>query len=221
MARAVPEYSGNFYILGVIHRDRRNPDIIRQWLEKLRPDVITVEVSRYSLDFRRSAGKMYREKLDGICSCLSAEGYGRANPCFEDLYAFLEMPPEFTAADDYRRRNHAFIYPVDMDFFSFLKLRSVGDLIDGENLRKALAGGSTNIGAVERVLADLYFQKGVAAFSYDEEMAVRDRFICHKIGILRKRHGDARFLHIAGWRHLRDPLSLYSPFEPVKIFAYD
>jgi len=221
MERAVPDYPGNFYMLGIIHRDRRNPDIIRQWLEKLKPDVITVEVSRYSLDFRHNAGKMYREKLDGICSCLSAEGYGPANPCFEDLYAFLETPPEFTAADDYHRRNNAFVYPVDMDLFSFLKLRSVGELINGENLRKALAGASENIGTTERVLADLFFHKGVAAFSYDEEMAIRDRSICHKIGILRKRHGDARFVHIAGWRHLRDPLSLYGPFGPVKIFAYD
>ena len=74
---------------------------------------------------------------------------------------------------------------------------------------------------VERVLADLYFHKGVTAFSYSEEMAMRDKFMCHKISILRKRHKNGRFLHIAGWQHLRDPLSLYGPFQPVKIFPYD
>lgn len=217
MARADNEYSGDFFMLGIIHRDERNPDILRTWLTKIQPDVVTVEISRYSLDFRRSAGNMYRERLSGICGCRDMRQYGRT---IDELYSFIDMPLEFAVADEYCRQNDIDVYPVDMDLFSLLKLRKVDELIDRENIMKNLSGDKKPVMS-ESMLADLYFRRGVAAFSYDEEMAIRDNFMCHKIGILRKRFKNKRFLHIAGWQHLRDPLSFYAVFHPVKIFPYD
>lgn len=221
MANASAGDSGDFFMLGVIHRDERNREILNQWLEKLRPDVITLEISQYSLDFRKITGPMYREKLDGTCSWLSSKGLARTNVRLESLYSFLDMPAEFAIADEYRTRNNIDVYPIDMDFFSFLKLRWVDELINEKNVQESLAETHERLGPQERVLAELYFHKGVVAFLYDEEMAMRDRYMCRKIDILRKRHRAGRFLHIAGWQHLRDPLSLYDPFRPVKIFPYD
>lgn len=208
-------------MLGIIHRDARNPESLRKWLEKLRPDVITCEISRYALHFRRTTGQMYRKRLDDICASLSPELSGPANSRFKDLYSFIDIPAEFIIADEYCRRNNIGLYPVDMDLFSFLKLRKIDELINSRNIQRNLADDHERSGPLEQVLADLYFHKGVTAFSYDEEMAMRDRFMCHKIHILRKRHKNGRFVHIAGWQHLKDPLSLYDPFQPVKIFPYD
>lgn len=208
-------------MLGIIHRDVRNPESLRKWLEKLRPDVITCEISRYSLDFRRATEEMYRKRLDDICASLSPQWSGPADPRLEDLYSFIGIPAEFIMADEYCRRNNSDLYPVDMDLFSFLKLRKIDELIDSQNIQKSLTDSHAGSGTAEQVLADLYFYKGVTAFSYDEEMAMRDSFMCHKIGILRRRYQSQRFVHIAGWQHLEDPLSLYEPFQPVKIFLYD
>lgn len=204
-------------MLGVIHRDERNPGILRTWLEKIQPDVITVEVSRYSLEFRLSIGDMYRERLGSVCGRLDRPHRGRA---VGDLYSFIDMPSEFTIAEEYCKSHDILVYPVDMDLFSALKLRRTDELIDGKNVAANLRRDEKT-GTSQKVLADLYFRKGVTAFSYDEEMAIRDNFMCHKIGILRKRCANGRFLHIAGWQHLRDPLSLYDRFHPVKIFPYD
>lgn len=208
-------------MLGIIHRDARNRESLRKWLKKLRPDVITCEVSRYSLHFRRRAGQIYRERLDDICASLPADGSGPVNSRLRDLYSFIDIPLEFAIADEYSKQNNIGLYPVDMDLFSFLKLCKVDELISSQNIHESLVDDHEGSGSAERALADLYFHKGVTAFSYDEEMAMRDKFMCHKIGILRKRHRNGRFVHIAGWQHLRDPLSLYAPFQPVKIFPYD
>ncbi len=43
---------------------------------------------------------------------------------------------EFMIADDYCRRNNIDVYPVDMDLFSFLKLRKIDELIDRQNIVK-------------------------------------------------------------------------------------
>ena len=141
MARALSEhpYPGDFFMLGIIHRDQRNPEALRRWLENLRPDVITLEISRYSLDFRRSKGKIYREKLDDICASLYFEGFDQAHSHLENFYSFIEMPLEFMIAEDYRRRNNIHVYPVDMDLFSFLKLRKIDELINRQNVQKSLA----------------------------------------------------------------------------------
>jgi hypothetical protein len=216
MAHADTEYSSDFYMLGVIHRDERNPEVLHSCFERIWPDVITVEISQFSIDFRRLTGNMYREKLKGI----QTESGPQCDRRIADVTSFIDMPSEFTIADEYCRQNNKHVYPVDMDLFSRLKLGKVDELTDRKNI---MAGVAPDIprGMPEKLLADLYFRKGVAAFNYDEEMAMRDNFICHRIAILRKRYKGGRLLHIAGWQHLRDPLSLYDAFHPVKIYPYD
>jgi len=222
MARAVDQFSpGKFFMLGIIHRDRRNDRLLGEWIEKLRPEVITLELSPYGLAFRRSLGGVYRRKIDDICDGLRLEGHACLSPELEDLYSYVEIPREYEIAGDYCRRTNACVYPVDMDLFSFMKLRQIDELISRENIRKNLSEKERRGGSAQEVLAGLYFRSGVTAFSYSEEMMLRDRFMCHGIGLLRKRFCEKRFLHIAGWQHLKDPLNLYAQFQPVKIFPYD
>ena len=45
-----------FHILGIIHRDRSNGRIIGDWLNMIRPQLITLEFSRYGLMFRKEKG---------------------------------------------------------------------------------------------------------------------------------------------------------------------
>lgn len=222
MAHAVDQFfPGKFFMLGIIHRDRRNDRLLEEWIGKLKPEVITLELSPYGLAFRRSLGGVYRRKIDDICDGLRLEGHTCVSSELEDLYSYVEIPREYEIAGDYCRRTNACLYPVDMDLFSFMKLREIDELISRENIRKNLSEKERSGGSTEEVLAGLYFRSGVTAFSYSEEMVLRDRFMCHGIGLLMKRLCDKRFLHIAGWQHLKDPLNLYAQFQPVKIFPYD
>jgi len=208
-------------MLGIIHRDRRNDELLEKWIESLRPQVITLELSPYGLAFRRSMGEAYRRKIDDICLSLRLEGHACLPGDLDDFYSYVEVPREFEIASDYCTRTDACLYPVDMDLFSYMKLRELDELISVENIGKSLSQKTQNRGSMERVLAGLYFGSSVTAFSYTDEMALRDRFMCRRISLLMKRFSDKRFLHIAGWQHLKDPLDVYAQFNPVKIYPYD
>ena len=208
-------------MLGIIHRDRRNDELLGKWIDALTPEVITLELSPYGLAFRQAMGKAYRKKIDDIVRSLEGEGHPCSPGDVDDLYAYVDIPREFTVADEYCRRSGARLYPVEMDLFSWMKLRGIDELISRDNVEKNLAFAAPEGRGTENVLASLYFRSGVAAFSYTDEMALRDGFMCRGIGVLAKRFSGKRFLHIAGWRHLTDPLGLYARFHPVKIFPYD
>ena len=149
------------------------------------------------------------------------EGHACLPGDLDDFYSYVEVPREFEIASDYCARSDACVYPVDMDLFSYMKLREIDELISAENIGKSLSQKTQNRASLEKVLAGLYFGSSVTAFSYTDEMALRDRFMCRGIGLLMKRFSDKRFLHIAGWQHLKDPLDLYAQFHPVKIYPYD
>lgn len=210
-----------FYMLGIIHRDRRNDELLGKWIDALTPEVITLELSPYGLAFRQAMGKAYRRRIDDIVRSLEGEGHPCLSGEVEDLYAYVDVPREFTIADEYCRRSGARLYPVDMDLFSWMKLREIDELINRTNVEKSVAFRAREGRGAENVLASLYFRSGVSAFSYTDEMALRDGFMCRGIGALTKRFSGKRFLHIGGWRHLTDPLGFYARFQPVKIFPYD
>lgn len=222
MAESWDDYSPDrLFMLGIIHRDKSNDAIILTWVERIKPDVITIEISPYGLAFRQILGPVYREKIDTICRQLQSEQGDDVCEDLKDLYAFIEVPPEYTVCHDYCVRNRASLFPVDMDHFSFIRLRNIDELIDIENIRKISAHRPRNNVSSEHVIAGLFFKSGITAFTYDAQMEIRDRYMSRKIALLKRHFGDRRFLHIAGWKHLKDPLNIYDPFRPVKIFAYD
>jgi hypothetical protein len=206
MARPDDEvFPVSFHMLGIIHRDGRNDELLGKWIDALTPGVITLELSPYGLAFRQAMGKVHRERIDDIVCSLRSEGRHFLPGNLDDLYAYVDVPHEFTIADEYCRRSGARLYPVDMDFFSWTKLRRIDELISRENVEKNLTFGVSDGRGRENVLASLYFRSGVTAFSYTGEMALRDGYMCRGIGVLAKRFSGKRFLHIAGWRHLADP----------------
>jgi len=211
----------SFHVLGIIHRDRRNDEFLGRWIDALTPDVITLELSPYGLAFRQAMGEVYRERIDDIVHSLRSEGHPCSPDDVDDLYAYVDVPREFTIADEYCRQSGAYLYPVDMDLFSWMKLRGIEELINRANVEKSVTLRAPEGRGTENVLAGLYFRSGVTAFPYTDEMALRDGYMCRGIGVLAKRFSGRRFLHIAGWRHLADPLGLYARFHPVKIILYD
>ena len=69
--------------------------------------------------------------------------------------------------------------------------------------------------------ARLFFEKGVSLFPYTGQMRARDSHMRDRIQELMESHENARFLHICGWQHLRDPRGLYAPLNPHKVFIHD
>ncbi len=208
-------------MLGIIHRTGETMSSSQNGSMCWHPKSSRWSCPPTAFAFRQAMGKVYRKRIDESFAPCGAKVIAVRPGDVDDLYAYVDVPREFAIADGYCRRSGASLYPVDMDFFSWTKLRGIDELTSPENVEKSLTFRDRPGRTTENVLASLYFRSGVTAFSYTDEMALRDGYMCRGIGVLAKRFSGKRFLHIAGWRHLVDPLGLYARFQPVKIFPYD
>ncbi len=212
------QWSG-FVMLGVIHGERSGRALLEGWLESTGPDMVTLEFSCYGLNFRRAAGTAKRKVGEAIDE-LRAEGLRIDEAALDALFAYIDLPLEFTAASEYCARRGAHLFLVDMDRFSSAHLTRMDELIAKENLRVLLEPDRCK-GGRQKAMARLFFEKGIKTFPYTEEMRLRDRHMSGRIGRLIKRYAPSRAVHICGWQHLCDPLGLYTALGPKKAFIYD
>lgn len=213
-------------MLGVIHRDRESEHLLSGWLESFRPDIITLEFSHYGLNFREARGAGLRQSVRETVDRLRADGYEVDDKALSDVFSYIDLPAEYTIASEYSRRHVARVFLVDMDCLSSSKLAMIDDLLARENLISLLCGVGQDgpdrrSGNPERVLAGLFFEKGVKAFTYTREMRVRGEYMRDRIVRLMERYQDSRFLHICGWQHLYDPYNIYGFLNPTKVFIHD
>ena len=220
-AKPVIGPGGAFIMLGVIHRDESGPGLLDHWLDAVKPDVITVEFSNYGMTFRKKWGPLYRQRIEEVCNRLKKDNA----PCYDNalsmVFSYVEMPYEFERASRYGQDHNVPVLLVDMDLFSYLRLKEIEKLLSRENLEKLLSedrGGETGY---EHILARLFFENGVRTTAYTEEMRTRDRYMSGKIEAVSACYRGKRLLHICGWQHLQDPHNLYGPLNPTKVFIYD
>ncbi|HOE17453.1 MAG TPA: hypothetical protein PLX02_06675 [Syntrophorhabdaceae bacterium] len=222
MAMAIDiDRNRRFYMLGVIHRDERNREVLSRWIAGIGPDVITLEFTQYGLMFREKNRDRYKKRIDEALEKLKNGKRYCSGSAIEALESFLNMPDEYEIASGYCAERQLPFYLIDMDAFSCLKLQKVDELFDAGNIERLLTEENAGNGSGEATMARLFFTSGIKTATYDDEMYVRDRHMADRISLLMKHAPDKRFLHIAGWRHLEDPHNLYAPLNPLKVFPYD
>jgi hypothetical protein len=209
------------FLLGVIHRDEDGPALLKDWLTRIKPDVVTIELSHYGLRFRRELGEEYKRRVGEIVMQLNENGQKYNEEALASLFAYVNIPYEFDVVSAYASENEIPFYLIDMDFFSYVKLRAIEDLFSEENIEKVLTRTEGPNGNQEKTAARLYFEKGIKIVPYDREMYVRDRYMIAKIKDLVKNNPNRRLLHVCGWQHLEDPSNLYGIFKPTKVFSHD
>jgi hypothetical protein len=210
-----------FHILGVIHRDKDNDRIIGEWLNTIRPQTITLEFSRYGLMFRKEKGRFYRNKIESVLTQMRQSREIFNEEALSCLNAYIDLPAEYEAASLYCNENGASLYLVDMDLFSYTKLKDADELFSEKNIRNIIKTWDGNTGVHERIMARLFFDSGIQTAPYTEEMRIRDRYMGSRIGTLLQDHKGKRITHITGWQHLKDPYNIFTPFHPIKVFPYD
>lgn len=219
MAR--PDSSDQFTMIGLVHRHADLAKLLAGWLVSIQPDVITMELSSHGVAFRQSRGAELAARLRDRVEELRAGGYQIDNRALEMLLAYIALPSEFAAASDFAAPRGIPLFLVDMDSPSRAHLDHVEELLARDNLVKLLCGPPAEAGCLETTAARLFFEKGVALFPYTEEMCMRDRHMRDRIKELMGSRTGARFVHICGWQHLRDPYGLYGPLNPRKVFIHD
>lgn len=204
------------YMIGVIHGDDRAKKRLLRILQNISPDVVTVEFTNYGLNFRTKNVNWIKKKVKKIFSCMNDE-----KEKIKNSLKILKIPYEYLTAKRYAEAKRIPLFLVDMDFFSFFRLRYVRELLDGENLLKLVNEEHCPPLQIEKRIANAYFEKNIKIFSSSEEMRVRDEYTVRLITKIMEENIGRVIAHICGWQHLIDENGYYSKFNPQKIYIYD
>lgn len=208
----------SLYMIGIIHMDKGAQKRLRKIIESIGPCAITVEFTNYGLNFRRKNYRRIRRKLKRKLSQFHELPRTKVT---ENLLNFLRIPYEYVIAKNYARNKGIPLYLVDMDFFSFLRLRYVDDLLKDENVRIMAKCACSHDLNDEKRIADMYFEKNTKLFKYSEEMRVRDEYTCRLIRRIMEENRGEKIVHVCGWQHLADEYGYFSKLNPHKIYIYD
>ncbi|NIS63371.1 MAG: hypothetical protein GTO13_22590 [Proteobacteria bacterium] len=213
-------------LVGTIHRDPNGLPRLMEILERESPDIITLEMSEYSVAFREKMGPYLKGKLFQILQSLHGKFTRKQrgklhrpnNPfqigAIQAILQALELPFEFRAVKAYCERARISFRCIDVSKYSWDKLKRLGDeMITEDNMRKILAFAPMDpheeLGkqrALARRLisrdADQLFIEAFLHGKMGDGMVPRDRYMSLRIKEILKDHGKT--LHVGGWEHLLD-----------------
>ena len=198
--------SANFslILIGTVHSDPRGQARAGKLLHHLRPDLVTVEISPFSLGYRLKHGGRWLRQLAAALAELPAGAEGHL--AIQRLAAQVAMPFEVQASGDYSRRVKVPWRPLDLGFLARRHLPRYGpELLSPNNLRALIA---TADGELEDFVAGQFRRARQAwagalrqrIFPGDPESWRRERFLARRLRGLVSRH--RRVVHLGGWEHL-------------------
>jgi hypothetical protein len=201
-----PIASYRLTLIGTVHGDPRGRARAGGLLNHLRPDLVTVEISPFSLRYRRQHEARWQRQLENALAALP-EG-AALHLAIRRLAAQVTLPFEVRAAQDYRRRNGVPWRPLDLGFLSRRHLPRFGpDLLTPANLKALL--GTADGGLEEFVAAE--FRRARTALARAPRRPIssgapetwrRERLLARRLRGLTSRH--RRVVHLGGWEHLVD-----------------
>ena len=208
-------------LVGTVHGDPRGQARAGKLLHHLRPDLVTVEVSPFSLGYRLKHGRGWQRQLAAALTALPAGA--ERHLAIQRLAAQVALPFEVRAAGEYSRRLKVPWRPLDLGFLSRRHLpRYATELLCLANLEALLA---TADGDLEDFVAG-EFRRARQAWAGAPrrrilpgvpETARRERFLARRLRRQVARH--RRVVHLGGWEHLvewEDSPGLWSDLADLK-----
>lgn len=196
--------SAALILIGTVHGDPRGYERVLRLLKCLRPAVVTVEISRFSLRYRRAWEDRWQRLLNEALAGLPPEAAG--HPAIRRVAAQIALPFEYRAAGDYSRRWGAKCLPLDLGGLSRRHLPRYGrELLSTANLRVLTAEPQDSLEdlvAQEFRRARLAWQRSPwrLAMGSTPETLRRERLLARRLERLARQGG--RIAHLGGWEHL-------------------
>ena len=191
-------------LIGTVHGDPRGRARAGKLLDRLRPDMVTVEISPFSLHYRLKHGARWQRRLAAALAELPAGA--ERHLAIQRLAAQVALPFEVRAACEYSRRVNVPWRPLDLGFLSRRHLpRYATELLSLANLEALLA---TADGKLEDFVAG-EFRRARQAWAGAPRRRVipgapetrrREHFLARRLRALVSRH--RRVAHLGGWEHL-------------------
>jgi hypothetical protein len=203
---AIWQDSANFslILIGTVHGDPRGQARAGKLLQHLRPDLVTVEISPFSLGYRLKYGRRWQRQLAAALAELPPGA--ERHLAIQRLAAQVALPFEVQAAGDYSRRINVPWRPLDLGFLSRRHLpRYESELLSPANLQALLATADGSradfvAGQFRRAREALAGAPRRRIFPGVPETLRRERFLARRLRGLVSRH--RRVVHLGGWEHL-------------------
>jgi hypothetical protein len=184
---AIWEISANLslILIGTVHGDPRGLARAGKLLDRLRPDLVTVEISPFSLGYRLKHGRRWQRRLLAALAELPAGA--ESHLAIQRLAAQVALPFEVRAAGDYSRRVNVPWRPLDLGFLSRRHLpRYETELLSPANLQTLLATADGSLadfvaGEFRRARQALAGPPRRRIFPGVPETARRERFLARRL----------------------------------------
>ena len=196
--------STNLILLGTVHGDPKGYERAWKLLDHFRPEIVTVEISPFSVRYRRRAEKGWQRLLEQALAELPSGA--REHLALRRLAAQVALPFEVRVARDWSCGQGVPWRPVDLGAPARRHLpRYSQELLSAANLG-ALA--ACHPGSLEEFV-EVEFRRATAALRWpawrlspqgSPETIRRERFLARRL-----RHLAApgqRLVHLGGWEHL-------------------
>jgi hypothetical protein len=190
-------------LIGVVHGDPQGYERAMKLLRRFQPELVTVEVSRFSLRYRQRQEGCWQRLLQQALEDLPAAA--AEHLAIRRLMAQVSLPFEVRAARDYSRQYATPWRPLDLGAPSRRHLpRYARELLSPENLKALLA---TEDAPLEDCVAREYYQARLAGerprwrpLGSSPETRLRERLQARRLRQHLARYG--RVAHLGGWEHL-------------------
>ncbi|MDP3181345.1 MAG: hypothetical protein Q8M54_00845 [Desulfobaccales bacterium] len=216
-------------LIGTVHGDPKGYERAWKLLEHLRPELITVEISRFSLNYRRRQEKRWVRLFEQALEELPPSARGHL--AIQRVAAQVALPFEVRVARDWCRDHGISWLPVDLSAPARRHLpRYSQEVLSPANIKTLLATGD---GFLEDFVAG-EFHRAALAFQrppwrlYPQappEALKRERFLARRLKQLVA--AGRRVVHLGGWEHLvpwRDGTGLthrLADLHPLRLLLKD
>jgi hypothetical protein len=200
-----PSLPSSLIFLAAVHGDPAGFGRVWRFFEHVRPDIITVEISPFSVRYRQQAARLWERRLTEAMKTLPSEAIEHL--AIARLKAQTALPFEYRAARDWGLAHGAPVKLVDAGAVARRHLpRYLEELISPENLRLVWETGDR--GTLEEFVAREFRRARLAREGRlkrlprptDEEDRRRERLWARRLARLAA--GSKRVVHLGGWEHL-------------------
>ena len=200
-----PSPTTQLYFLATVHGDPAGYERAWRFFEQLQPQIITVEISRFSVRYRERAVRGWRRQLSEALKSLPPEA--ARSLAVARVAAQAEVPFEYRAARDWGEVHKVPVKLLDRGALARQHLpRYADELLTAENLRCLCENGA--IGTLKEFVAKEFRRARLAREGKpislprlaDAEDSLRERLWARRLMSLTAK--GKRVVHLGGWEHL-------------------